>query len=94
VTAARSDLGLPELPVIMTILGPNRAPDRFLGWDAFVEMQKTMELPANTVAVSANDLEGIEDDPHLTTADYMKLGRRYADAMAGLMTDPCQESSR
>lgn len=89
VNGVRADLRLPELPVIMTVLGPNRAPDRFRGWDKFVKMQEKMKLPRQVVRVSANDLTGVDDDPHLTTADYMELGRRYGDAMADLIGNPC-----
>lgn len=85
VKAVRSDLRALDLPIIMTILGPNRAANRFTGWDAFVEMQNKMILPENVVRVSANDLNGIDNNPHLTTADYMILGQRYGDAMAEMI---------
>ena len=86
VGAVRADLNCPTLPVIMTVLGPNRAPWRYPYWDSFVAMQQAMALPSGAVKVSANDLEGIRDDPHLTTQDYVRLGERYGDAMADLIS--------
>lgn len=85
VVAVRRDLKSPRLPVIMTILGPNRAPARYPFWDELVATQRSIQLPEGVERVSANDLEGIAGDPHLTTADYVRLGERYGDAMAGLL---------
>lgn len=85
ITYVRRDLDCPTLPVIMTILGPNRAPRRYPYWDEFVAMQRSIPLPLGVASVSANDLEGIPGDPHLTTQDYVRLGERYGDAMADMI---------
>jgi len=85
VGAVRRDLKSPRLPVIMTILGPNHAPERYPFWNELVATQCAMPLPEGVVRVSANDLEGIVGDPHLSTDDYVRLGERYGDAMAELL---------
>jgi hypothetical protein len=86
VADVRTDLDAPDLPVVMTVLGPNTFPEKYSGWDGFVQMQQTMALPPNVIRVSANDLEGEPRGPHLVTKSYIELGRRYAEALAPVLT--------
>lgn len=83
VTDVRSDLSLPNLPVIMTVLSPAPFPGAsYPVWSLFVAQQLAMQLPANTYRVTANDLtKQSADSPHLTTASYVILGQRYAAQM-------------
>lgn len=85
VSDIRSDLEVPNLPVIMTVLSPSPGA-AFPAWGAFVIQQLTMQLPPNTHRVSANDLtKQSADNPHIDTASYMTLGERYAAQMNNLV---------
>lgn len=81
ITDVRSDLNLPFLPCIMTILGP--APSSgFPQWSAMVSLQQSMSLPSGVSRVTANDLTTINaSSPHLNTVSYVTLGERWATQM-------------
>jgi hypothetical protein len=79
----RADLGIADLPVVMTVLAPGK-PQHAARWNRFVSMQASMELPPCTGRVTANDLKVEDEGVHLTTASAVTLGRRYADAMDAL----------
>lgn len=85
VSNVRSDLGIPDLPVVMTIIGPSKAEGAATAWRAFVDMQTGMALPPRVIRVSASDLAVMDGDVHLTTPSYVELGRRFATAMQQLL---------
>jgi hypothetical protein len=88
VSDIRADLGRPNLPVVMTVIGPGRSGETSPAWAAFQAMQEAMALPPNVARVSARDLAVSDGDIHLTTSSYVVLGRRYARAMHGLVEAP------
>jgi hypothetical protein len=86
--AVRQDLGVPDLPVIYTRLGPEPDVVPFVNWGRMHLYQQGMAgaLPAKVAMVNASDLAWKPFDKlHLTTASAVTLGRRYADAMHGLI---------
>lgn len=86
VAAARTRLGRPDLPVVMTVLGPNPQRADMPHWNRLEAAQTFMALPTNCARVSANDLSGQINDPvHLDTPSVVTLGRRYAEAMNALV---------
>lgn len=83
VADVRSDLSLPTLPVIMTILSPTPSPlGVYTEWVSFVSQQTSMTLPSDTYRVTANDLtKQSAGDVHIDTASYITLGQRWAAQM-------------
>jgi hypothetical protein len=80
----RGDLGMEELPVAFAQLGSNRAPDKFIHWDAVKEQQASVHLPF-TAMIKTDDLE-LADTVHFTSESYQAIGRRFADAYVELTT--------
>ena len=82
----RSDLSLPSLPCIMTVLGPTPS-SGFSQWTAMVSLQQGMTLPSGVSRISANDLTAQSaSSPHLTTASYVTLGERWANEMNSIVS--------
>jgi sialate O-acetylesterase len=83
VAAARSDLGLPDLPVIVVQLGRFIGADGFAGWDAVCEAQRTLsERTSATACVAAADLP-LADPIHISAAGFDRLGGRVARIALG-----------
>lgn len=77
----RTDTGIPDLPIVMTVIGPNPNVFGFDFWDVMVAVQQQMVLPDNCARVSASDLQfQVSDTIHMTTAALVTLGQRYANA--------------
>lgn len=86
--AFRSSLSAPQLPVVVTVLGPNPNQERFGWWDIVQQQQLAMGLSSDgsVAIVSANDLPVQKNSPvHLMTEGYVALGHRYGDAMYELL---------
>lgn len=86
ITDFRQDLGLPNLPVVFTQIGPEPCCfDYFSSWGGMQARQAQIQGP-NLKMVTAMDLPSFgPSSPHLTTAGYVALGRRYAEAMHQLL---------
>lgn len=85
VADVRADLGMPDLPVVFSVIGPNPN-NGITNWNALVGLQQAMTLPANVGRVSANDLASIAGDPmHIDTASLVTLGVRFANEIGPLL---------
>jgi Carbohydrate esterase, sialic acid-specific acetylesterase len=84
--AFRQDLGVPALPIIVTRLGPSPYPalPKFFNWSD-ISLVLGQFAGRHLKVVSPADLPVQSDLIHLTTAGYVTLGERYADAMHALM---------
>lgn len=87
VESFRSDTGQPDLPFIYVQLGrwvANADEPSIRSWNAVREIQRTLihDIP-NTYMVSAIDLD-LDDGIHIGTNGLKRLGRRLADAAAGI----------
>ena len=75
----RSDLAVPQLPVVFNQIGTATAPAQIVpNWDIVKEQQRSVELP-HTSMITTDDLP-LQDEVHFTTASYLEIGRRFADA--------------
>lgn len=89
VAAVRSDLGIPNLPVIVVQLGVFAMPGDADGqwWDVVREAQRTLpERTPNTAVISAIDL-GLDDSIHVNSAGQIRLGKRMARLALRLLGD-------
>lgn len=87
VSAFRADIGIHDLPVVFTQLGPEPNIEPYVKWGRVQLSQQELadaQIP-NLAMVSASDLPVQVDKLHLTTAGYVVLGKRYAKAMHGLL---------
>jgi len=84
----RSDMALPELPVVFAQIGTNTAPRLFLNWEAVKRQQETVKLPCAAM-ITTDDLP-LRDVVHFTTESYRIIGERYAEVMASLLV-PSQD---
>jgi hypothetical protein len=85
IASLRSDLGLPNLPFIVTEIGPSDGNPSFPYTSEMQAAQAGM-TGSNLAVVSAADLTTKSDDLiHLTTASQMILGSRYATAMQTML---------
>jgi hypothetical protein len=74
----RSDLGLPELPVVFAQIGTNTRPNRYPNWKIVQEQQSSVRLPFCKM-ITTNDLT-LGDTVHFTTESYEIIGERFAEA--------------
>jgi hypothetical protein len=85
VADVRSDLCMPDLPFVFSVIGPNPG-SGVTHWDALVSLQQSMTLPANVGRVTANDLTALVGDPmHIDTPSLVTLGRRFAEKIETLL---------
>jgi hypothetical protein len=81
-TALRTDLAVPKLPVLMVgIADPPRVgrfADQFPFW-AIVQQEQANMTDKNLFYVSAVGLEKLDDDLHLSTKGQIELARRMAE---------------
>lgn len=81
----RSDLELPNLPFIITALGPDPGDPAFPYHNELRNAQLAM-TGSNLAVVSAADLTGkVGDAIHLNTASQITLGQRYATQMNSML---------
>lgn len=84
----RTDLGMPNLPVIITRLGPDPSSGTYPMWWAvqtYTDQMENIGVP-NVAFVSASDLSAMPDKIHLTASAAVTLGHRYAQAMFDLQS--------
>jgi len=75
----RSDLALPQLPVVFAQIGTTTFPAQSVpNWETVKQQQRSVELP-HTSMITTDDLP-LQDEVHFTTASYREIGRRFADA--------------
>jgi len=74
----RSDLGLPELPVVFAQIGTNTRPQRYPNWEVVQEQQRSVRLPFCKM-ITTDDL-ALKDTVHFTTESYQVIGERFAEA--------------
>ena len=74
----RSDLGLPDLPVVFAQIGINTRPNRYPNWDIVQEQQSSVQLPFCKM-ITTDDL-ALNDTVHFTTESYQIIGERFAEA--------------
>lgn len=85
ITNVRSDLGISNLPVIITALGPDPGDPAF-PYHVNVRNAQLAMSGTNLAVVTAADLTGkVGDVIHLNTASQITLGGRYAVAMNGML---------
>lgn len=80
----RSDLNLPELPVVFAQIGSNTEPDRFKNWAVVKEQQRNVQLPFAAMIIT-DDL-ALRDYVHFTTESYKIIGQRFANAYLDLLS--------
>ncbi|XHX80815.1 MAG: sialate O-acetylesterase [Stenomitos frigidus ULC029] len=88
----RSDLSLPELPVVFAQIGTNTRPDRFKHWAVVKEQQRQVRLPFAVMMTTA-DLPW-KDYVHFTTESYQIIGQRFANAYLTLWAQMNQKSQK
>ena len=81
----RSDLDLPELPVVFGQIGTNANPERFKNWAVVKEQQRTVRLPFSKMIVT-DDL-ALKDYVHFTTESYQIIGQRFAKAYLNVLLE-------
>lgn len=84
VAQLRVGLDLPDLPVVVTAIGPGPSSASFPFWDALQAVQEFMVLPPFCARVITRDLNapGIDIE---STAAAIEIGRRQARAMRDLL---------
>lgn len=86
---AREDLGMPDLPIVFTVLCSNPNLELFPYWDTVVSQQQELNLDENTRRVSAQGLQVRTDDPdqavHLDTEGQLVLGPMMAEQMMSML---------
>jgi Carbohydrate esterase, sialic acid-specific acetylesterase len=78
----RSDLNLPNLPVVFAQIGSNTEPERFINWAVVKEQQRKVKLPFSAM-ITTDDL-ALKDYVHFTTESYQTIGQRFAKAYLAL----------
>lgn len=76
VASLRSELGNPELPVVFAQIGQNVNDNP--RWASVQERQAAVDLPG--VAMIKTDDIDYKQGVHYSTAGYLEIGRRFADA--------------
>ena len=74
----RTDLGLPELPVVFAQIGTNTRPNRYPNWEIVQEQQSSVRLSFCKM-ITTKDLP-LGDTVHFTTESYRIIGERFAEA--------------
>jgi hypothetical protein len=82
VSDLRSDLGMPNLPCVYVILGPDPMSPAWPYWSTVQSVQAGLTLPTKVGRVDARDLTGAG---HLDPASTVEVGRRLAAALAALL---------
>lgn len=83
ISAIRSDLGEPELPVVFAQLGTNPDSADVPYWGLIKEQQASIHLPM-TAMIITDDLP-LLDGLHFTTDSYRIIGDRFSDAYWEIM---------
>ena len=80
----RKDLGNPNLPIVMVVLGDKdeRVANKYPYWEVVREQQRSVNIPG-VAKIEANGYER-EDGIHFTTKSQLAFGA----ALAGLLPAP------
>ena len=81
----RTDLKIPNLPVVFAQLGTQYLPSVFINWEIIKSQQASIDIPF-TAMIITDDLE-IDDSVHFRTASYDVIGTRFADAYLALIAE-------
>lgn len=81
----RADLMIPDLLVIVTVLGPNPNRDDLPYWSTVQAQQEAISGSGISVVSAADLTAKTGDEVHLTTGSLVTLGERYATAMHSLL---------
>jgi len=73
----RTDLGDPDLPVIMVMLGDPPVPNRYQYWEIVRAQQRAVDIPGVT-KIEANGYERRDDGIHFTTKGQLAIGAALA----------------
>lgn len=84
VSAMRTDLDAPDLPVVFAQLGADPISVDLPNWVLVKEQQSSIQLPM-TAMIITEDLPSM-DGLHFTTDSYRTIGKRFADAYWELMS--------
>lgn len=79
----RADLGNPDLPVIMVMLGDPPVPNKYRYWQVVRDQQHAVDIPGVTI-IEANGYERRDDGVHFTTKGQLAFGK----ALARLLPPP------
>jgi len=79
----RRDLAAPALPVVFAEIGPVPPGGPFPAWEHVKEAQRSIDLPG--VARIRSDDQPLRDPLHFDFEGQQVLGRRFAEAMDGLV---------
>jgi hypothetical protein len=82
VADVRSDLGMPSLPFVYTIIGPDPVSSSWPYWATVQSVQAGLTLPSQIGRADARDLTGAG---HLDAASTVEIGRRLATALNALL---------
>ncbi len=83
VNDVRRDLARPDLPVVFAQIGVHTSPERYVNWEVVQAEQARVQLP-HVAMITTDDL-ALRDRVHYDTPSYRTIGRRFADAMQGLL---------
>jgi hypothetical protein len=84
IRSMRVDLGNLDLPVVFAQIGTSPSNTTYPGWND-IRARQGQILARRVVRVNHDDLAKQSDGIHLTTASYVQLGIRYAEAMHALI---------
>ena len=79
----RSDLNMPELPVVFAQIGTHTMPEEFPNWTTVQVRQAQVQLPF-TAMIKTDDL-ALMDYVHFTADSYALIGQRFAKEYSKLM---------
>jgi hypothetical protein len=79
----RTDLDLPDLPVIYAQIGADLDPEEFINWEIVKEQQLGVQVPISAM-IKTDDL-AMPNHPHFTTKGYIEIGKRFAEAYLTLI---------
>ena len=87
ITDFRSDLDIPNLPVVFVQIGTNTDPEFFENWQIVQAQQESVQLSCVTM-INVADLE-LQDTVNYSTESQHIIGQRLADAFLSL-PESCQ----
>lgn len=87
VSEMRRDFGLPSLPVYYVQIGRHVSPAAYAGWNMVQEAQRQLENEIPNVAMTTCVDCELDDQIHVGTEEFVRLGRRLAN-LAGGFTRP------
>jgi sialate O-acetylesterase len=83
VNEMRRDFGLPSLPVYYVQIGRHVSPAPYAGWNLVQEAQRQLEDEIPSVAMTTCVDCELDDQIHVGTDDFVRLGKRLANLAGG-----------